>query len=186
MKLILDLCGGTGAWSKPYRDAGYDVRIVTLPGYDVRNYDPPETVHGILAAPPCAMFSLARTTAKIPRDFDAGMEIVAACLKIVWAAKPKWWVLENPRGFLRRFLGKPALSFRPCDFGDYYTKPTDLWGYFSVPKKRPVMITKPKGRVQGGTRDYSFAKKGAGGLTRRQLRELTPPGFARAFFEANP
>jgi hypothetical protein len=26
-KIILDLCGGTGAWSKPYKDAGYDARI---------------------------------------------------------------------------------------------------------------------------------------------------------------
>lgn len=26
-KIILDLCGGTGSWSKPYRDAGYDVRF---------------------------------------------------------------------------------------------------------------------------------------------------------------
>ena len=25
-KIILDLCGGTGSWSKPYKDAGYDVR----------------------------------------------------------------------------------------------------------------------------------------------------------------
>lgn len=22
-KIILDLCGGTGSWSKPYKDAGY-------------------------------------------------------------------------------------------------------------------------------------------------------------------
>ena len=28
MPVILDLCGGTGSWSRPYRDAGYDVRIV--------------------------------------------------------------------------------------------------------------------------------------------------------------
>jgi hypothetical protein len=32
-KIILDLCGGTGAWSKPYRDAGYDVRAITPPGF---------------------------------------------------------------------------------------------------------------------------------------------------------
>lgn len=25
-KIILDLCGGTGSWSKPYKEAGYDVR----------------------------------------------------------------------------------------------------------------------------------------------------------------
>ena len=34
-KIILDLCGGTGSWSKPYRDAGYDVRVITLPCYDL-------------------------------------------------------------------------------------------------------------------------------------------------------
>ena len=36
-KIILDLCGGTGAWSKPYANAGYDVRVITLPDYDVTN-----------------------------------------------------------------------------------------------------------------------------------------------------
>jgi hypothetical protein len=30
-KIIIDLCGGTGSWSKPYKDAGYDVRVITLP-----------------------------------------------------------------------------------------------------------------------------------------------------------
>lgn len=34
-KIILDLCGGTGSWSKPYRDAGYDVRVITLPHYNL-------------------------------------------------------------------------------------------------------------------------------------------------------
>ena len=34
--VILDLCGGTGSWSAPYREAGYDVRVVTLPDMDVR------------------------------------------------------------------------------------------------------------------------------------------------------
>ena len=34
-KIILDLCGGTGSWSKPYKEAGYDVRVITLPEYDL-------------------------------------------------------------------------------------------------------------------------------------------------------
>ena len=58
-KIILDLCGGTGSWSKPYKDAGYDVRVITLPD-DVRLYAPPDNVHGILAAPPCTEFSFAK------------------------------------------------------------------------------------------------------------------------------
>jgi hypothetical protein len=41
--------GGTGAWSRPYRDAGYDVKFVTLPD-DVWLYHHPGVVHGILAA----------------------------------------------------------------------------------------------------------------------------------------
>jgi len=40
MKRILDLCGGSGSWSKPYKDAGYNVINVTIPEYDVRTYEP--------------------------------------------------------------------------------------------------------------------------------------------------
>lgn len=39
-KIILDLCGGSGSWSKPYKDAGYDVRLITLPEIDVKDYNP--------------------------------------------------------------------------------------------------------------------------------------------------
>lgn len=45
-KIILDLCGGTGSWSRPWQLNGYDVRIITLPEYDVRTYKPPENVWG--------------------------------------------------------------------------------------------------------------------------------------------
>lgn len=51
-KIILDLCGGTGSWSRPWQLNGYDVRIITLPVYDVLTYEPPYNVWGILAAPP--------------------------------------------------------------------------------------------------------------------------------------
>lgn len=51
-KIILDLCGGTGSWSRPWKEAGYDVRIITLPEHDVRTFVSPENVWGILAAPP--------------------------------------------------------------------------------------------------------------------------------------
>lgn len=51
-KIILDLCGGSGSWSRPFKQAGYDVRLITLPDYDVLTYEPPENVWGILAAPP--------------------------------------------------------------------------------------------------------------------------------------
>ena len=80
-KIILDLCGGSGAWSRPYKEAGYDVRLVTLPEHDVCHYAAPENVYGVLAAPPCHEFSLAKGSK--PRDFEAGMKIVKA-LKSKW------------------------------------------------------------------------------------------------------
>src|SRR3990167_5612976 len=99
-RIILDLCGGSGSWSRPYKDAGYDVRLVTLPDNDVFTYAPPVGVYGVLAAPPCTMFSLARTRAKRPRDFREGMRIVEACLHIIWKVrydnKIAFWAMENP------------------------------------------------------------------------------------------
>lgn len=188
-KIILDLCGGTGAWSRPYLESGYDVRNITLPKYDVRIYNPPENVYGILAAPPCTMFSLARTTAKTPRNFKEGMNIVIACLNIVWQCRYKnklaFWCLENPMGYLRQFLGKPAFIFDPCDFGDRYTKKTDLWGYFNKPKKKPIELSEEEiklcrinNRKLPSIRDITSGKQSA-------KRAITPKGFARAFFEAN-
>lgn len=86
-KIILDLCGGSGAWSRPYKEAGYDVRLITLPDNDVRTYQPPDNVYGILAAPPCTEFSIAK--GRRSRDFESGLEIVQACIRIIWTCRIK-------------------------------------------------------------------------------------------------
>lgn len=185
MKIILDLCGGTGSWSKPYKDNGYDVRIITLPETDIRTYIPPDNVYGIIAAPPCTQFSLARTTAKTPRNFRDGMELVIACLKIIWECRYKqklaFWALENPRGILRQFLGKPAFKFEHWEFENFGIKPTDIWGYFKNP------IKKYKEKPNGLSKRYpcgSYNAIGWGKLTQEE-KAITPSGFAQAFFMSN-
>ena len=185
-RLILDLCGGSGSWSQPYRDAGYRVELVTLPEHDVRTYVPPRDVWGVLAAPPCTEFSPARNGQnhrQRPRDFILGMETVNACLRVILQARPVWWALENPVGQLAHFLGTPRDVWEPCDFGDPWTKRTALWGDFAIPARGPFV--KPLGggpfcRVcdPGGTR--------ASWCANAAHRAVTPAGFARAFFEANP
>jgi len=193
-KIILDLCGGTGSWSRPYLEAGYDVRNITLPEYNVMDYSPPASVYGILAAPPCPMFSFCRTNAKLPRDLEGGMEIVYACLRIIWecqykiksdvqkSAPLKFWVLENPNGMLKYFLGKPAFEFNPYDFGDNYKKKTHLWGWFNEPKRNPIKCTQPK-FDKLSTKEIHGEYYGE--LTRTERRAITPRGFADAFFNAN-
>ena len=144
-KLILDLCGGSGSWSKPYRDAGYWVIVVdphaTVPGtvrQDVRLFRPPSVVpvHGILAAPPCTDFCKAGARWWSQKEEQAlldALSIVDACLRMVTLTRPKWWVLENPNGRLTDYLGPPAMTFDPWQYGDGYRKSTHLWGRFIRP-----------------------------------------------------
>jgi hypothetical protein len=203
-KIILDLCGGTGSWSKPYKEAGYDVRNITLPKYDVRRYTPPENVYGILAAPPCTMFSDARTSAKLPRDLEGGWQIVEACLRIIRRfmfntvsdqqkySPLKFWALENPwYGRLKWFLGYPPFVFNPYDFGDNYKKKTAIWGYFNEPIKNPVepIIQTDHNHSKLPKFDYMKSKdihpEYFGKYDRQTRRSITPQRFAQAFYKAN-
>lgn len=198
-KIILDLCGGTGAWSRPYKEAGYDVRVITQPTYNVHHYIDimPTNIHGILAAPPCTMFSMARSIAKTPRDLEGAMSTVQACLEIIWRAqygdkRLAFWALENPKARLRWFLGKPAMTFSPHDYGDPYRKPTDLWGNFNTDLKQKPVALNPTQRKQSQLnsqellpipddyiRDPNMSARAIG-------RSITHPGFAQAFFKSNP
>lgn len=176
-KRILDLCSGTGAWSQPYLEAGYEVLRIDLPT-DVRTLRFVGRVHGILAAPPCTMFSLAKRPAPSePEDFKDALSIVDACLRFVAVCEPEWWALENPRGRLHWWLGPPTLEFHPCHYGNPWTKLTNLWGSFNIPEFKevaPAQVTTLYDVIDGRE------------LPRKVLRAMTPPGFARAFFEANP
>jgi site-specific DNA-cytosine methylase len=225
-KIILDLCGGTGSWSKPYKDAGYDVVLITLPENSVvsiacGSYDNGNSflvkdtagnsrkisfkdIYGILAAPPCTMFSIARTNAKTPRNTYDGMSIVNCCIRIIQECLHhnlsglKFWALENPStGYLKKFLGKPALVFQPYEYGDPYTKSTAIWGYFNEPKKKPVEaldFTFDLSKTDYTTQIEYYEclntipdgyREKTGYLKRDILRSMTPQGFANAFYKAN-
>jgi len=190
-RVILDLCGGTGAWSRPYAEAGYDVRNITWPDYDVRTYKlPEELIYGILAAPPCTVFCRMRMCHGKPNDaeFIEGLSVVDACLRIIMMTKPKFWALENPQGYLKNWLGKPKFKFHPYEFGDPWTKRTWIWGDFNPPIKEPLFnnkIVKPLGRLVGSKKnDLSLSAKK--GQSNAETHSITPAGFSKAFYEANP
>lgn len=183
-KIILHLCASEyGSDTRDYRKAGYDVRLITK-DIDVRKYMPPENVYGIIANPPCTMFSKARTRAKKPRDMMEGMELVIACLKIIWQCQSritrdampemplKFWVLENPNGYLKWFLGKPAFLYRHKEYGGTLAKTTALWGCFNEPA-RPFFSNQQKEKWE-----YGWGKS--------DIRSIAPPEFTKAFFMANP
>lgn len=182
MRVILSLCDFTGNWPMYYREAGYDVRIVDIQhGQDVMQF--PGRVHGILAAPPCTVF--AASGARWPRtdeEMREGLSVVDACLRIVAVCRPQWWSLENPVGKLSRYLGKPLMTFNPCDYGDPYTKRTCLWGNFVPPVPDSLLVSTRSTAATEGSKMHRLSPS----ANRQSLRSATPLGFAKAFFEANP
>ncbi|MCK4625031.1 MAG: hypothetical protein KAV00_06960 [Phycisphaerae bacterium] len=182
---ILSLCDYTGAWSRPWADAGYNVILVDIKhGQDVRFL---ECVRGpvfaILAAPPCTAFAGSGAQYWDEKDKDGrtaeGLAIVDACMRIILVHKPVVWCLENPVGRLRRWLGPPQMYFHPCDYGDAYTKKTCLWGNFRKPARNPV---EPEKVCEQGSWVMQLGGKSE---RTKELRSVTPPGFAQAFYEAN-
>jgi hypothetical protein len=156
-------------------------------------------IYGILAAPPCPMFSFARNDkrARAPRDLEKGLITVDACLRIVRCCQLrgslKFWALENPVGYLRLFLGMPFWTFSAWMYGDPWKKMTDLWGLFNVPDvniyrgnlKSINMKYRctSRDKISPNCTDEYFEKvKGERRIIRRSI---TPPGFAAAFFKAN-
>lgn len=221
-KVILDLCGGTGAWSKPYREAGYTVHNITLPEYDLmkcwkmedekgkflmfrkeameRPFGPHyhlkidiSEVYGILAAPDCTHFSIARNTAKTPRDIPGAFELVKKCLEIIWTCSIygnlKFWCLENPKGLLMHLLGKPPFKFERWEFGDQGAKMTHLWGDLKFPKKKPQPELRDTNFIMDTCYNKVIVPEGykrvKGEHLKKIKRAITPPGFANAFFRAN-
>lgn len=193
-RIILDLCGGTGSWSRPYReDSRYHVIIVdpysdlessaglTVARVDVRLWEPSfAKVQGILAAPPCTTFAGSGARwweEKGESDLLEGLSVVDACMRLIGILRPEWWALENPVGRLSRFMGPWSHSFHPWQYGDGYQKRTLLWGSFNVP---PFTVTeRPPDTDQ---RIWTMGPS----PDRAKMRSMTPQGFARAFYEANP
>lgn len=206
MKIILHLCADIGSDSKPYKDAGYDVRLV---GKDigVQNYHPPQNVYGIIANPVCTEFSVATIDngvwkKKRKRDLVEGLFLVKECQRIISECNPKFWVIENPAsGKLKEYLGEPTMTYEPWHYGSGWTKRTALWGKFNIPKrvyynwedcpKIDGLYTRP-GREKPS---LAFMHKNHKRFIREfdcfnveddmSFRSLCSQNFAKAFFDAN-
>lgn len=200
-RIILSLFDYTGHWSEPYRKAGYtvwqrDIKLGADIFEDVQEamYDRSEglRVHGILAAVPCTDFANSGARWWKQKEKEPGPEnpwcsfdnrteyfvgMVLATLAIIEWLEPKWWVIENPRGRIRNLvpeIGAPKLVFQPWQFGDPYMKETFLYGQFN-----PKLPQTPVLPLEG-------SKMHRMGSQQQDERSITPKGFARAFFLANP
>lgn len=89
----------------------------------------------VLASPPCTQFSKAasrfeRIVDGEPQTDDArdAVALVYHTIGLIRGLSPDYWILENPKGFLRDVIGNPEEWVTYCQYGEPYMKPTDLWG----------------------------------------------------------
>lgn len=199
-KVILSLFDYTGEWARPWIEAGYDVYCMDIKsGVDIYEHcvewfmeNEIGMVYGILAAPPCTDFTSSCAWTWDDKDKDGrtawSMELVYQVMRTVEYFDPVFWALENPAGRLSPSrksdkalipcLGK-AWYWDPWEFGDPYTKKTGLWGVFSND-----LVKTPVKPIKGKHGSWLMSLGGKSEKT-KAARSVTPPGFSRAFFEAN-
>ena len=171
---------------EPWSTAGYPTECVDIQnGVDIYDYVPPEDIKIGFAFPPCD--HLAGSGAAWFKD--KGLEALHQALGLVLAAKRICessgapWMIENPVSTLSTYWRKPDHEFHPFQYGGYldppangYTKKTCLWtgNGFKMPRYKPAPITHD-----------NYIHHLPPGPDRKNLRSITPMGFARAVFEAN-
>lgn len=162
--IIYDFFAGTGSATKAFEDRGHTViKVELLERYEanerdvlalnaaemVAKYGQPDF---IWASPPCTTFSVASCPiywhyvdgVLTPRDDRVyhGIAMVKKAISLIDEIKPKLgWIIENPRGMLRKqdFMQPlPRRTITYCQYGDFRMKPTDLWGIVPGWEARPM------------------------------------------------
>ncbi len=169
-KLCIDLCAGLGGFSRAFKERE-DWEVITVdinPKFNttmvldlIDVVEHPED-HGdfwglkpdvIVASPPCERFSIASATWPLPGIYNA-MRVAGAVMEIITRMQPEGWIIENPRGRLRYFIGKPHATYNLNRLGYRTVKPTDFWTNLDIgifPDKKPL------NKIQGRKRGRSFA-----------------------------
>lgn len=188
----------TGNWALPYKQAGWDViqidiknglDVMTMPYRYMRRPD------GMLIAQPCTDYAVSGARHFEAKDADGrtaeSQALVAKTYEILEYFKPglSFWALENPKTRIHKlnpWIGqRPKFIFNPCDFAGYdpnpdasrYNKETWLFGKFNdpVPKyMEPIYKENPGWKNLGGKSEKT-----------KELRSITPLGFANAFYQHN-
>jgi len=145
---VLELFAGSCSFSNVAKEFGYEVITTDIKQnpdnsidyvVDIFNFDYSDLpgIDIVWASPPCTYFSVASIGKHWNKDHTPkskqalyGIEIVKKTIEIIDYLGPKYWIIENPRGKLRKLNimeDLPRTTVTYCQYGDTRMKPTDLW-----------------------------------------------------------
>jgi len=163
---VLDLCSGLGGASCAFSMRGHFVVTLDIDHkfkpdlcMDVRSFrGRMGSFDIVLASPPCQGFSTAALGYHWRHGPDKvveeGISIVKACKRVINEVEPRFWVLENPMGMLRKIMGLPTETIFYCSYGHPLKKPTDLWHNLPRRLKRPCVQHRTSPRGLNAMRDW--------------------------------
>lgn len=118
----------------------------------------------IWASPPCTTFSVASIhhywIKGKPKNEKTllGLKIVEKTIQLIKELNPKFFIIENPRGMLRKqdiMVGLHRDTVTYCQYGLVYQKATDLWNNLHIAFKpmcspnSPCHVRAPRGSTYG-------------------------------------
>ena len=149
---VLELFAGSCSFSNVAKEYGYETFTTDYNDFDGIDYVTdildfdinriPFWPDIIWASPPCTTFSVASCGHhwNAPDDqgnrkpkteaAETGLIILEQTIWILNEVQPKYFVIENPRGLMRKMgaveqLNRDTVTY--CQYGDNRMKPTDLW-----------------------------------------------------------
>ena len=212
--IVFSLFDLSGAWSQPWKDAGYQVIQVDIQeGVDVedmfnwqywRNQVGENDVYAVIAAPPCTYCTSAnnRNWAKADQDgstFETQV-VTGNALRLIEYAKPVVWAMENPvNSRLGLTIKGNEVSAGSGGAAGAMRNVTGLPApvlnfnrrMFGDPGAKPTSLwglmnpDMPTARIESAASEGDLNQVGGRTLEAMNLRSVTPEGFAYAFFMAN-
>ena len=149
---VLELFAGSCSFSNVAKEYGYETFTTDIKQFgqidyvvDIFDFDidsVPFWPDVIWASPPCTTFSIASCGYhwNAPDDqgnrepkteaAETGLLILEQTIWLMNILQPKYFIIENPRGLMRKmgaveYLNRDTVTY--CQYGDNRMKPTDLW-----------------------------------------------------------
>jgi len=136
---VIDLFSGLGGFSQAFVDRGHYVErydfneeFKDIPHTIIKNvFDMTpidlEIADIVLASIDCTYFTFANDNPDREK-LELAKKLAKHTLNIIHEANPRFWIIENPPGRIKKVLGPPVYKIAWGYWGTPYLKPTWLWG----------------------------------------------------------